>query len=157
MSPSIAQTSPLDAPPAHLADRPFFAQTVELLRCVRDHDLESLSALCDDDFGIVDAGPDGQPVAVRTREEWTQWFVNLFATLDAMEAATDSEITDYQVLETADMAMSVVDFVQYLDHDGARLGFTCQATIVWKRTESGWKEARWHVSILSSPETAPQG
>lgn len=124
---------------------------------MRNHDLESLSELCDDDFGIVDAGPDGTPVAIRTRDEWTQWFVNLFATLDTMGAETDSEVVDYHVLEAAEMAMSVVDFIQYLDHDAGRVGFTCQATIVWKRTERGWKEARWHVSILGSDAPAEPG
>ena len=52
-------TSPLDDPPQQFADQPFYAQTIELLRCVRDHDDASLSELCDDDFGIVDVDPAG--------------------------------------------------------------------------------------------------
>ncbi|MEL7208201.1 MAG: hypothetical protein AAGK32_08235 [Actinomycetota bacterium] len=100
-TPSTASPSPLDAPPAEFADRPFFADTVALLRSVRDHDFDTLANLCDDDFGIVDIAPDGGSVPIRTRTEWEGWFLELFATLDAMKAATDSEITGYESVVTA--------------------------------------------------------
>ena len=153
-------TSWLDtATDSQWADEPFFAETVELLRCVRDHDFDTLAGLCDDDFGIVDLDQSGGSVMVRTRAEWEQWFRRLFAELDAMAAGTDSEILDYQVLPTADMAMSVVEFRQSLtlgEHTGL---FDCVTTIVWKRTPDGWKEARWHVSLLSAdiPEALLEG
>lgn len=139
------------------ADSPFFAETVELLRSVRDHDFDSLAKLCDDDFGIVDLDPSGGSVMIRTRAEWENWFHGLFAQLDAIGATTDSEVLDYQVLPTADMALSVVEFRQSLTMGGSTAFFDCVTTIVWKRTETGWKEARWHVSLLSTeiPEDFP--
>lgn len=62
--------SPVDQPRSQFADTPFFEETVTLLRSVRDHDFDTLAALCDDAFGIVDAGPDQQPVAIRDRSGW---------------------------------------------------------------------------------------
>ena len=83
-----ASTSWLDtAHDSQWNDRPYFAETVELLRCVRDHDFDSLAALCDDDFGIVDLDQSGSSVMVRTRDEWEAWFRRLFTELDAMAAA----------------------------------------------------------------------
>ena len=155
---TIATISWLDtAQKSDWAEAPFFAETVELLRSVRDHDFDSLAELCDDDFGIVDLDPSGGSVMVRTRAEWEGWFHNLFAQLSAIGASTDSEILDYQVLPTADMALSVVEFRQSLTMGESTAFFDCVTTIVWKRTESGWKEARWHVSLLSTdiPEDFP--
>ena len=149
-APAVA-TSWLDsAASSEWADAPYFAQTVELLRSVRDHDFDSLAALCDDDFGIVDLDPAGANVMVRTREEWENWFHNLFAQLDAIGAGTDSEITNYQALASADMGMSVVEFTQSLTMGEMIALFDCVATIVWKNTLQGWREARWHVSLLSA-------
>ena len=89
---AIATKSWLDtAHSSSWADSPFFAETVELLRSVRDHDFDSLAELCDDDFGIVDLDPSGGSVMVRNRAEWEGWFQNLFAQLSAIGAATDSE------------------------------------------------------------------
>lgn len=139
-----------DADTSEWAAAPFFAQTVELLRSVRDHDFEALSELCDDDFGIVDLDQSGGSVMIRSRPEWEAWFRRLFAELDAADATTDSEILDYRALEGADMGFSVVEFRQSLDVAGATGFFDCVATIVWKSTPQGWKEARWHVSLLSS-------
>ena len=137
-------TSPLDNPPQELVDIPFFEETVTLLRSVRDHDFDTLAALCDDDFGIVDAGPDQQPVAIRDRAGWEGWFRGLFAQLDAMGAETDSRITGLESSVGTDMGFSVLYFDQLLHVAGIT------ATIVWKLTNDGWKEARWHVSILSA-------
>ncbi|MDJ0497356.1 MAG: nuclear transport factor 2 family protein [Acidimicrobiia bacterium] len=144
-------TSWLDS--AHQSDwakDPFFAETVELLRSVRDHDFDSLAELCDDDFGIVDLDQSGGSVMIRTRAEWEAWFHRLFSELDAAAASTDSEILDYQAIATADMGFSVVEFRQSLGMGELIANFDCVATIVWKRTEQGWKEARWHVSLLST-------
>ena len=132
------------------AGAPYFAETVELLRSVRDHDFDSLAALCDDDFGIVDLDQSGGNVMVRTRAEWEAWFQRLFSELSAASADTDSEITNYQSLAGSDMGFSVVEFTQLLTAAGMTGRFHCVATIVWKLTESGWKEARWHVSLLSA-------
>jgi ketosteroid isomerase-like protein len=131
-------------------EAPFLAETVELLRSVRDHDFDALAALCDDDFGIVDLDQAGGSVMIRTRAEWEGWFRRLFAELDAASAATDSEILDYQAVESPDMGFSVVEFRQSLTMGELIAHFDCVATIVWKRTPDGWKEARWHVSLLST-------
>ncbi len=148
-SPSTPPSS-LDTPQLEFADVPFYAETVTLLKSVRDHDFDTLAALCDDDFGIVDAGPDQTPVAVPDRAGWEAWFRGLFAQLDAMGADTDSHITGLQSSVTSEMGFSVLYFDQFLFFAGERARFECTATIVWKLTESGWKEARWHVSILSA-------
>ena len=40
-------------------DPPMLGETMELFRCVAEHDFDALAALCDDDFGIVDLDPEG--------------------------------------------------------------------------------------------------
>lgn len=148
-------TSPLDQPYPDFESQPFFAETVELLRSVRDHDFETLAKRCDDDFGIVDIAPDGGNVAIRTRAEWEGWFHSLFGQLDAMGAATDSKILAYNALESADMGFSVVEFRQTLTIGELVATFDCMTTIVWKRRDGTWLEARWHGSVLSS-EVPPE-
>jgi ketosteroid isomerase-like protein len=143
-------SSPLDQPPARFADTAFFAETVTLLRSVRDHDFDTLAALCDDDFGIVDVDPSGAARPIRDRAGWEQWFHELFTTLTAMGATTDSRIDDYRSITTDDMGFSVLDFTQTLTVGAHVASFECVATIVWKRTPDGWREARWHASVISS-------
>lgn len=142
--------SSLDQPPPHLMDRPYFAETLTLLRSVRDHDFTTLAALCDDDFGIVDIAPDGGNVAVRTRAEWEDWFHTLFATLTTMAAATDSEVLAYDAVAGPDLGYGVLEFRQSLTVGSATATFDCVATIVWKRDGERWVESRWHCSVLSS-------
>lgn len=157
---TITSTSwPDGASHSRWADTPFFSETVELLRSVRDHDFESLAELCDDDFGIVDLDQSGGSVMIRTRTEWEAWFRRLFSELGAVSASTDSEIVDYHASEATDMGFSVVEFRQSLGLGELIAYFDCVATIVWKRTPDGWKEARWHVSLLSSdiPDGFPVG
>lgn len=149
--------SPLDSSYLDFESKPFFAETVELLRSVRDHDFATLANRCDDDFGIVDIAPDGGNVAIRTRTEWEGWFHSLFGQLDAMAAETDSEILAYNALESAEMGFSVLEFRQFLSIGEVVATFDCMTTIVWKRREDKWVEARWHGSVLSSdvpPELA---
>lgn len=143
-------SSPLDAPPSRFADVPFYAETLQLLRSVRDHDFDTLAGLCDDDFGIVDVDPSGAAKPIRNRAEWEQWFRELFATLDALEATTDSIIDDYQATVSGDMGFSVLEFTQTLQTAAGTAHFECVATIIWKRTLEGWREARWHASVISS-------
>ncbi len=157
---AIAAPSWLDtANQSHWAEEPFFAETVELLRSVRDHDFDTLADLCDDDFGIVDLDQSGGSVMVRTRAEWENWFQRLFSELDAAGAATDSEILEYQALATPELGYSVVEFRQSLTMGELSALFDCVATIIWKQTDSGWKESRWHVSLLSTeiPDGFPTG
>jgi ketosteroid isomerase-like protein len=142
--------SPLDHPPTRFADQPFYTETVSLLRAVRDHDLPSLASLCDDDFGIVDVDPAGSARPVRDRAEWEAWFTELFATLDALDAGTDSEILDYRAIRDGTLGWAALEFRQTLTCDGATATFDCVATLVWKLTADGWREARWHASVVSA-------
>ncbi len=142
--------SPLDqAHPEH-DQKPFFEQTIILLRSVRDHDFDTLAGLCDDDFGIVDIAPDGSNVAIRSRAEWEDWFLGLFAQLDGMKASTDSTILAYDAVESEEMGFSVVEFRQSLAIGDLTANFDCMATIVWKLVDGEWREARWHGFVLSS-------
>ena len=150
-TPAAAGESWLDtAEQSEWAAAPYFDLTIELLRSVRDHDFETLAARCDDDFGIVDLDQGGGNVMVRTRQEWEAWFKRLFSELDAAGAATDSTITNYQAIEGTDLGYSVVEFRQSLSAGGHIGQFDCVATIIWKHTPDGWKESRWHVSLLSA-------
>jgi ketosteroid isomerase-like protein len=117
---------------------------------VRDHDFDTLAELCDDDFGIVDVDPSGNARPIRDRAGWEAWFRELFETLTAMGAATDSTIDDYHAVVAGDMGYSVLDFTQTLTVGAHVASFECVATIIWKRTAAGWREARWHASVISS-------
>ena len=44
----------------------------------------------------------------------------------------------------------MVEFRQSLSLAGMTGLFDCVATIIWKSTPDGWKESRWHVSLLSA-------
>lgn len=150
MTAAEADASMLDEPAARFAGRPYFEQTLTLLRAVRDHDFDGLAALCDDDFGIVDGDPTGTISVIRTRAEWESWFHNLFATLDSMGAQTDSEVIRYDAVQTPAMGFSALEFRQVLRVGESAANFDCVATIVWKLTSVGWREARWHVSVVSA-------
>jgi ketosteroid isomerase-like protein len=142
--------SPLDHPPLRFSHRAFYAETLSLLRSVRDHDFESLQWMCDDDFGIVDVDPSGRARVIRNKPEWSEWFHELFSTLDALGADTDSEILSYKAFREQTLGYSVVEFRQSLTIDGHTATFDCVATIIWKKTNRGWREARWHGSVISS-------
>jgi hypothetical protein len=142
--------SPLDHPPARFARRPFYAETLTLLRSVRDHDFESLQWLCDDDFGIVDVDPAGQARVIRSRDEWSQWFHELFSTLDALGAAPIRRSSSYKAVREQSLGYSVLEFRQSLTVGDHTAFFDCIATIIWKKTSRGWREARWHGSVISS-------
>jgi hypothetical protein len=131
-------------------EAPFASETAELFASVRDHDLPTLAARCDDDFGIVDIDPTGGSEVIRDRAGWESWFVQLFAQLDAMGADTDTEVTRYDAVDWGDTGMSVVEFVQLLTVGGATGRFRCIVTIVWKQVDGTWIEARWHASLLET-------
>ncbi|MFN3595768.1 MAG: nuclear transport factor 2 family protein [Rubricoccaceae bacterium] len=156
--PTLSPPLVLDAPlPATLAAMPFVEETRALFRAVRDHDFDTLAALCDDDFGIVDLGPAGESVPCRTRAEWERWFRTLFATLRAMDAATDTEIESYDALVRGELGYGVVEFTQLLTVGGLTGRFRCLVTIIWKRAGERWVESRWHCSLLGRdlPEGFP--
>lgn len=141
---------PLDTSSAAFDDQPFFDETLTLLRSVRDHDFTTLATLCDDDFGIVDINVDGTSRPIRNRPEWEEWFTTLFATLRSMDAATDSLILDYKAVKEYTLGYGVLEFQQTLTVGPHVATFDCVATIVWKLTSQGWREARWHASVISS-------
>lgn len=129
---------------------PFAAETAELFASVRDHDLPTLAARCDDDLGIIDIDPTGGAEVIRDREGWETWFVQLFAQLDAMDATTDTLVTRYDTVDWGTTGMGVVDFTQTLTVGGMTGLFHCIVTIVWKHVEDRWVEARWHASLLET-------
>ncbi|MEM9038136.1 MAG: nuclear transport factor 2 family protein [Actinomycetota bacterium] len=143
-------TSRLDHPSQQTHElQPFFTLTTTLLRAVRQHDFDTLAMLCDDDAGIVDVDPGGQSVMIRTRQEWEGWFHGLFGALDELGAETDSLVLDYRAFVDEALGWSVLEFRQFLELGDLVATFDCVATIIWKRTEDGWREARWHCSVLS--------
>lgn len=127
---------------------PFLDETKTLFRSVSAHDFDTLADLCDDDFGIIDIDPKGGSVVIETRAEWEHWFHTLFDQLDAMDAETTTDILDYQALRRGELGYSVVDFRQNLTIGDTTAHFDCVATIIWKQTPDGWKESRWHCSVI---------
>ncbi|MCE2935734.1 MAG: nuclear transport factor 2 family protein [Cyclobacteriaceae bacterium] len=133
--------------PAEVTTKPFFELTQEMLNCVRDFDFDRLSEICDDDYGIVDINTTGGSEIIRDRAGWEAWFRGLFVNLKGMNASTWSEITQYEVVTGENMAYSVVDFDQIFITPEQKLRFGVVATIIWKKTPDGWKEARYHSSL----------
>jgi hypothetical protein len=146
---SMTRQAAVIAPP-DMNEQPFADETKTLFRCVSEHDFDTLAALCDDDFGIIDLGTEGQSVVIETRAEWEDWFHSLFARLDAMNAHTATEIETYQALVKQEMGYSVVNFCQTLTIGDNTARFYCVATIIWKRTDNGWQESRWHCSLIDT-------
>jgi hypothetical protein len=138
-------------------DVPFAAETAELLAAVRDHDLATLEARCDDDLGIIDLAPDGGSMVLSDRVSWRRWFEGLFAQLTEIGAATDSRVETLESVVWTDAGMSVLTWWQSLTVADQVGWFRCQATIVWKRPGERWVEARWHASLLETdlPEGFP--
>lgn len=142
------ESAPLTLAELARLDAPFATETAELFASVRDHDLPTLAARCDDDLGIIDIDPNGGAEVLRDRAQWESWFVQLFAQLDAMDATTDTLVERYDAVDWGETGMGVVDFVQLLTVGGLTGRFHCIVTIVWKRVGDRWIEARWHASLL---------
>lgn len=152
MTHAIPQTHPPVIAPSEMDDKPFAEETKTLFRCVSEQDFDTLAALCDDDFGIIDLGTQGESVVIETRAEWEDWFHSLFAKLNGMNATTRTEIEKYQALVNGDMGYGVVDFCQVLNVNGQDLRFYCVVTIIWKRVGDAWKESRWHCSLIRTEQ-----
>ena len=156
---ALPKADPENTPPVSVtnpsfAGEPLFAETKRLFEYVNTHNYEALSQLCDDDFGIVDIDPAGKNVIVPDRPGWERWFQTLFGQLHDMQATTRTDILNYQVRLSPDMAYSVVQFCQYLKVQEQHLRFFCVATVIWKPTPAGWKEALWHCSLIEGPVPA---
>jgi len=78
---------------------------VSMLEFVSKHDFDRLAQICDDDFGIIDLDPQGKSIVVSNRAEWENWFQTLFAKLQAIAAETNSEVLNYQAIQTSEMAI----------------------------------------------------
>jgi hypothetical protein len=73
-----------------------------------------------------------------------------------MDATTDSQVLDYQALVSGDLGYGVLDFRQTLTVGDHTATFNCiAATVIWKRTPTGWRESRWHCSVISSDVPNP--
>jgi len=146
------EASKLENYSQEMRSKPFFELTVEMLSCVRDHNYERLSQICDDDFGIIDIDTEGGSKIMRDRKGWSEWFTGLFQQLKTMEATTWSEITKYEALQKTDMGYGVVDFDQLFIVGNKKMRFSVIATIIWKLEDQQWKESRYHSSLLSVEE-----
>lgn len=135
-----------------MKEKPFYKESVTLFESVSKHDFDTLANLCDDDFGIVDLNEEGKNVIIRDRKGWEDWFQTLFKKLDQMKADTWTEITQYDAIKSTDMGYSVVDFDQFLKVGEQTLKFSCVTTIIWKKTDQGWKESRYHSSLIGVTE-----
>ncbi len=135
-----------------LSSNPFFDLTVEMLDCVRDHNFDRLSKICDDDYGIIDINTEGGSEIIRDRRGWENWFSGLFQKLEEMKATTWSEITHYESVVRGEMGYSVVDFDQVFIVGDKKMRFAVIATIIWKKEGEEWKESRYHSSLINVKE-----
>lgn len=133
-----------------MSAEPLLAETQALLDAVNALDLDALRAMVDDDFGIVDVDPQGRSVVITTKAEWDAYMDVNFAAMRAGGAVLSSRIREYNGEMSDGLGYSVVRFVQRVEVGPTVIENPCIATIVWKRTEDGWREARWHCSLDQS-------
>lgn len=145
---TISRSSSLEAAATRYAGEHFIGETLTLFQAVVDRDLDGLLGIEDEDFAILDVNPAGNVAPVRSQPEWEPWFKRYFLMLDALGATNDIEISAYRALKTSELGYSVVEFRNTIEGGSLLARFDCIATIVWKNTEDGWKEARWHCSII---------
>lgn len=126
---------------------PLLVETQALLDAVNRLDLDGLRAMVDDDFGIVDVDPEGRSVVISTKAEWDAYMDANFTAMRAAGAGLSSQIREYHGEMADDLGYSVVRFIQRVSIGPTVIENPCIATIVWKRTEGGWREARWHCSL----------
>ncbi len=58
--------------------------------------------------------------------------------------------SNYHAVRESGLGYSVLEFRQTLTVGPHTATFDCVATIIWKQTIRGWREARWHASVISS-------
>ena len=129
-------------------ESPFHRLTTQLFAAVNALDLDQLTALVDDDYGIVDIDPDGNAVVIDTKAEWHTYMQENFTLMRTMGPDLRTDVQTYHDVQTNDLAYSVVKFVQHVRIIDTHVANHCLATIVWKRTGTEWKESRWHCSLL---------
>lgn len=128
-----------------------YQHTERLLTAVNKLDLPQLRQMVDDDFGIVDVDPEGQPMVINNMEEWEAYMEKNMIAMRELHARLAYEIDEYHEKVADTMAYVVVKFRQHVHiPEKAEMEHDCIATVVWKKTDDGWKEARWHCSRLPS-------
>jgi len=128
-----------------------YQHTERLLSAVNQLDLPKLRNMVDDDFGIVDVDPEGNPIVINNMEEWESYMEKNMLAMQQLHARLSYEIDEYHENVSDSMAYVVVRFVQQVHiPEKPEMSHSCIATVVWKKTEDGWKEARWHCSRLPS-------
>jgi len=128
-----------------------YQPTEALLQAVNELDLPKLRNMVDDDFGIVDVDPNGDPVVINDQEEWEAYMHKNMLAMQELQAELSFEIGEYHERVSPDMALVVVRFEQHVKvPEQPAMKHPCIATVVWKKTDEGWKEARWHCSRLRS-------
>jgi len=128
-----------------------YQHTERLLSSVNQLDLPQLRQMVDDDFGIVDVDPEGNAVVINNMEEWEAYMEKNMIAMREMKAKLAYEIDTYNEKMSDKMAFVVVKFRQQVHlPEQPVVNHDCMATIVWKKTDDGWKEARWHCSRLTS-------
>ena len=128
-----------------------YRETEELLIAVNKLDLPKLRTMVDDDFGIVDVDPEGKPIIINDMEEWEAYMEKNIIVMRELKAELSYEIDEYNERVAQEMAFVVVRFKQRVRvPESSEMQHNCIATIVWKKSTDGWKEARWHCSRLPS-------
>lgn len=126
-----------------------YQNTEELLSAVNTLDLPKLRTLVDDDFGIVDVDPEGKAVIINDMKEWEAYMENNMIAMQSLDAKLSFEISEYNERVANELAMVVVKFQQQVHlPESPKSVYDCIATIVWKQSPDGWKEARWHCSRI---------
>ncbi|MFP4089393.1 MAG: YybH family protein [Cyclobacteriaceae bacterium] len=125
-----------------------YSLTEELLQAVNSLDLPRLRSMVDDDFGIVDVDPEGKTVVIDDMQEWQDYMHKNMLLMEQMKAELSFEINEYNEQVEENMAYVVVNFSQHVAFQGKQMRHDCISTVIWKKTENGWKEARWHCSRL---------
>jgi len=147
--------SVLDRSAMAFASEPLIRETTTLLRAVNERDLDALLGMGDEDFSIIDVDPAGEKPLARVQPRWEPWFRRFFLLLDALDVTTDAELTGYRAIETSELGYSVVEFRQDIVGAAFIAAFDCVATVVWRPSPEGWKEAHWHCSIIDRKIVAP--
>lgn len=128
-----------------------YQNTEALLTAVNRLDLPELRTMVDDDFGIVDVDPEGNPIVIDNMDEWEAYMEKNMLAMQTLHAKLSYEIDEYHENVSDRMAYVVVKFTQRVHiPEKPEMTHHCIATIVWKQTEQSWKEARWHCSRLPS-------
>lgn len=135
-----------------MKNQAFYWETRAALEAVNELRFDDLRAMLDDAYGTVDVDATGHLKLVSSKAQWES---NL-ARLEGLEnTQVDSEILEYQGIQSGNLGYSVVRFSQTAQWSDGLLSSCCVATLVWRCGEEGWKLLHWHAS-QEHPDTLPQ-